>query len=357
MTDNNFKIKGSDGTIVPLNDLFHDKGSSNTADKFKYWKNDDGSNYITGVNNKETYLSNATFPDGGGINGADDDGTNLGYLKSELNNWNGEKGIDSCTFTDYKGPVESDGITANYLGAYFINYTSTVQDGTTTDIPAWCDYIIIVMVGGGGGGGSNWSNDDSFSLGGGGGGGGYVISKSYNLIQNNIKKLIVIVGSGGVSYSSINVDGQNGISSEVRLVDLNGVTQAIVRGIGGSGGNVGTDTSACTGGNGAELSITNNTNTTPFTIIGSMTGIQGENGYRADDGGDSNWGGKGGKWGAESLVGCFYDSNQLNTYGPNAYGRGGKGSGISDDNDDGASTNPMDHDGGNGWVRIYFMRN
>ena len=340
MTDNNFKIKGSDGTIVPLNDLFHDKGSSNTADKFKYWKNDDGSNYITGVNNKETYLSNATFPDGGGINGADDDGTGLGYLKYELNDWNGEKGIDSCTFTDYKGPVESDGITANYLGAYFINYTSTVQDGTTTDIPAWCDYIIIVMVGGGGGGGSNWSNDDSFSLGGGGGGGGYVISKSYNLIQNNIKKLIVIVGSGGVSYSSINVDGQNGFSSSVSLIDLNGVTQAIVRGIGGSGGNVGTDTSACTGGNGAELSITNNTNTTPFTIIGSMTGIQGENGYRADDGGDSNWGGRGGKWGAESLVGCFYDAGQLNTYNTNAYGRGGKGSGISDDNDDGASTNP-----------------
>lgn len=357
MTDNNFTIQGSDGNIVPLNDLFHDKGSSNTTDKFQYWKNNDGSNYITGVTNKQTYISNAATPNGGGINGADSTGENLGYLKDLLNGYNGGFGIDSCTFTDYKGPVGVEGgITANYLGASYINYTSTVSGGTTTPVPTWCDYIIIVMVGGGGGGGSNWANDDSFSIGGGGGGGGYVISKSFNLIENNIKKLNVIIGSGGLSYATSNTDGQNGFSSAVSLVDLNGVTQAIIRGTGGSGGNVGTDSSACTGGNGSELSITNNTNTTPFTIIGSRTGIQGENGYRADDN-DSDWGARDGKWGAESLVGCFFDSNSLNNYNNNAYGRGGKGSGIGNDSHDGASGNPDGSKGGNGWVRIYFMRN
>jgi len=200
MTDNNFTIKGSNGILYPLNALFT-TGATNNASKFDFLKNKDSNgvmtNYITGVTNKQTYLSTAATPDRGGINGADDDGTKLGYLKNELNSWNNGFGLDSCTFTDYQGPVGSGGgITANYLGAYFINYTN-INNSTNTEIPTWCDYIIIVMVGGGGGGGGNWCDDDSYILGGGGGGGGYVISKSFNLIENNITKLTVSVGGGG----------------------------------------------------------------------------------------------------------------------------------------------------------------
>jgi hypothetical protein len=356
---NNFKITGSDGQTYPLNALFTG-GGTNNAPEFDYWKNKDSNgvmtNYITGKNNKGTYLSTAATPDGDGINGSDSTGTSLGYLESEINNWNDGFGLDSCTFTDYKGPVGSGGITANYLGAYFINYTSTVSGGTTTSVPTWCDYIIIVMVGGGGGGGSNWTNDDSYAQGGGGGGGGYVISRSFNLIENDIKKLNVIVGSGGLSYASSNHNGQNGFSSAVSLVDSNNVTQVIVRGTGGGGGNVDTNTSGCKGGKGSSYSITNNTTSTWPQIKDYMVGFNGEDGYRADDNG-SSWGSRAGKWGAESVVGMFYDAGQLNTYNTNAYGRGGKGSGLGNDNDDGASANPDGKKGGNGWVRIYFMRN
>jgi len=360
MTDDNFKIKGSDGQTYPLNDLFTG-GGTNNAPEFDYWKNKDSNgvmtNYITGVTNKQTYLWGAAQPNGGGINGADSTGNNLGYLSLEINGWNNEFGLDSCTFTDYKGPVGSGGgITANYLGAYYINITSTVSGGTTNNVPTWCDYIIIVMVGGGGGGGSNWCNDDSYAQGGGGGGGGYVISKSFNLIENDIKKLNVIVGSGGASYVSSNQNGQDGFSSTVSLIDSNNDTQVIISGEGGGGGNVGTDTSACTGGNGSTYSIINNTTSTWPPINDYLVGFKGENGYRADDD-DSDWGSRAGKWGAESVVGMFYDAGQLNTYNTNAYGRGGKGSGLGNDNDDGASVNPDGKKGGNGWVRIYFMRN
>ena len=138
MTDNNFKIKGSDGATIPLNALFttRDDGSSNTADKFDYWKNKDSngvmSNYITGKNNKGTYLSGAVEPDP--LAGPDSTGNNLGYLRPQLNDWNNKFGIDSCTFTDYQGPDSSlslNGITANYLGAYFEDFFVNVQNFTS----------------------------------------------------------------------------------------------------------------------------------------------------------------------------------------------------------------------------------
>ena len=359
MTTNNFTIKGSNGQIYPLNALFT-TGATNNASEFNFLKNKDSNgvmtNYITGVSNKQTYLSSAATPDREGINGADDDGTKLGYLKNELNNWNNGFGLDSCTFTDYQGPVGSGGITANYLGAYFINYTN-IDNIHNTVLATWCDYIIIVMVGGGGGGGSQWTNDDSYILGGGGGGGGYVISKSFNLIENNITKLTVSVGWGGESPTSEGENGGNGYSSNVLLKDSNNIIQVEVKALGGKGGSIGDAGVDCKGGVGGSYEVTGNMASSWPPIQHYMNGFNGEDGYRGDDGGGSNWGSRGGMWGAESLVGCFYDSNQLNTYNANAYGRGGRGSGVGDDNGDGASEKPNGTRGGRGWVRIYFMRN
>jgi hypothetical protein len=373
---NNFKIQGTNGitTTYPLNQLFTG-GGTNTADKFKYWKNDDGSNYITGVNNKGTYLPGAATPDGLGINGADDDGTKLGYLESEINTMNGSFGIDSCQFTEYQGPsssLPSGGITANYLGAYYNDYPFGSSPGVI--IPGWCNHIIVVMVGSGGGGASNWTNDDSFTIGGAGGGGGYVIATKD--IGSDVAYMNVTVGLGGAKGIQDNgddagdhgppLDGQAGGNSRVELFNSANISLAhVIAGAGYGGHSAGSVYTGGVGGGKANSGFTINSAQT-------RTGIQGQNGYHGDDGGNhaNDWGERVQTIGGESLVGCFFevdaltDDSYTDTVGghlyytdiPSAYGRGGAGSGVGDDWQDAWLPIYNGTNGANGWVRIYFTR-
>ena len=167
---------------------------------------------------------------------------------------------------------------------------------------------------------------------------------------------------------------QSGFNSTVKLLDQESITQATLTATGGVGGTVGTSNSDCAGGKGGG---SESSPVSAFEIIGSKAGFTGKNGQRYDDN-DNDWGSRAGRWGAESLVGCFYsdsgdnafafndvdagnnnnpDCTQLDSYNPSSYGRGGRGSGAGDDDNDGESYTPLGTPGGNGWVRIYFMRN
>jgi hypothetical protein len=382
MTDNNFKIKASNGQTYPLNDLFHDSGASNTATEFQYWKNDDGSNYITGVNNKGTYLPGAATPDGASLinypnnNGADSTGTSLGYLESEINNWNNKFGLDSCKFTEYKGPVPVGSpppITANYLGAYYRDFITTTAAGpygwnitktynTKTEVPGWCNHIIGVVVGGGGAGASNWTNNDSYYIGGAGGGGGYTIAKIH--LPDHTAFIGIQIGQGGLSKSPRTLtNGEPGVSSWIKLLDSdqNEISGYEVTSFGGQGGQ--SESNHFDGGVGGGSSI--DVDSDGLTKIGVQQGMTGQNGYHGDDNG-GDWGEKVQTIGGESLVGCFKavntltDGNEFNnhlyyTKKDSAYGRGGAGAGAGDDNND--SGDPQYHatDGGPGWVRLYLM--
>lgn len=118
-------------------------------------------------------------------------------------------------------------ITSEYLTAIptFVELTS----GSGTYItPLGCLYIVVEAVGGGGGGAKNSS---TLTSGGSGGGGGY-FKKQYGA-----GTYTYTVGTGGLGYSTIGVNGQSGTATIFGSDTANGGSRGQLT-ISGTGGTV-----------------------------------------------------------------------------------------------------------------------
>lgn len=383
-----YKITGYDGISYDLNDLFDTTGNTaNTDAKFDFLKSGN-TNYIKGTNNKSSLIHTT-------------DSQSKGH--GQIFAWNDNFGLDSCTFTDYyqNYPGFRAGITANYLCAKYIDYTTT---GTTSNvsIPKWCDYLIAVIVGGGGGGGPAWCNDDNGLSGEGGSGGGFLVCKMKELDWTGSPSYTydVSVGAGGSAAASVSTytltNSGTGVDSSVTIYkNSSSNIYATARAKGGVGGsNHSTHSNSKATRCNDALNSGNSSYSFGKTIVGdeneeivSEVGKDGWGSGRSsgNKSSDSSFGNANSNltrsYGGECMLGCFFDdiiigswdatyksyhtldytafNDGIKTAGtthPMAYGQGGWSGHTYDDNDTPGYIFEDGHPGIQGWVRVYYIR-
>ena len=223
--------------------------------------------------------------------------------------------------------VNSDSEITKLSGAPLVTWYTNA--GTYTFTPqSWTKRITVTVIGGGGGGGSGRRGAASSArYGGGGGGGAGFNTRTFSLAEltPTPATFTVVVGAGGDGGGAVISDDTSG---------TNGVTGAessfgtVIRALGGSYGNGGTDATgyggsyACSGGSSSLTATAGNSTPVGFTYFwnaapggGGGGGIDASNVHRA--------GGSGGR--------SYYTTTTLN------YGAGGAAGGTAGGNGDSCS--------------------
>ena len=261
---------------------------------------------------------------------------------------------------------------ANSIKAKYTDYTTI--NGSTTEItldgtiPAWCTQLRFIAIGGGGGGGGGggdpggWNSGDIGVSGSGGGGGG--LAAAYINRATYPPPYVITIGAGGTGgayQGSPNTEGNDGSPGSASSVKHATNTTLIIAN-GGAGGNGGTDpnsgtntTAGVSGGTGNVLAEIATKYTETGSSSNSATDADLYNATNNADKGPS----KGGTVNYGTSVPIIANNTTSNMISPDnngswsnpGYGQGGIGGANTD-----SSNGYAGQDGGDGLVRVYFIK-